>query len=67
MIEGMPGGGYVNVTAAKKHTPDIEQIIRVVKELTQRQQQILAINQFPKIMTISCVLKDCRFLKKIPS
>ena len=67
MIEGIPRGPYVNVAAANKHAPDIEQRNHVVKELTQRQQQILAINQFPKIMTISCVLKDCRLLKKIPS
>ena len=32
MIENIPGGPYVNVTAENKHAPDIERKTRVVKE-----------------------------------
>ena len=67
MIEGIPGGPYFNVTAANKHTPDIERRIRVVKEQTRCQQHSLPFNHIPKIMTIRCVLNVCKFLNFFPS
>ena len=56
MIKGMPGGPYLNITAANEHAPEIEQRIRVVKEWTHCQRHSLPFNQIPKIMTIRFVL-----------
>ena len=62
MIEGMPGLPYVNVSAANKQAPDIEQIIRVVKEQTIYQRHSLPFKKIPKIIKISCVVNVCKFL-----
>ena len=67
MIKGMPGGPYVNVTAANEHAPDIKQRIREVRERTCCQRHILHFKQIPKIMTIRCVLNVCKFLNCFPS
>ena len=32
MIDSLPGGPLVNISAANEHVPDIRQLIRVVKE-----------------------------------
>ena len=63
----MHWGPYVNVTAANEHAPNIERIIRVVKEKTRCQQHSLSFNQIPKVMTIRCVLNVCKLLNFFPS
>ena len=63
----MPGGPYVNGTAANEHAPDIEWRIRVVKEQNCCQRHSLFFNQIPKMMTIRCVLNVCKLLNLFPS
>jgi hypothetical protein len=52
LIESMTGGPMVNLASAKKHVPEIERRIRVVKERCRATRHILPFETLPKLMTI---------------
>jgi hypothetical protein len=69
LIEYMPGGPMVNLASAKEHVPEIERIIRVVKERFRETRHSLPFEIIPKIMTIHIVLNVVKlfnfFLTKV--
>ena len=67
LIEGMPGGPYINLTGANEHVPEIERGIRVVKERSRDLRHNLPYNKIPLIMTIRGILVIARMLNQFPT
>jgi hypothetical protein len=62
LIESMPGGPMVNLASANDHVPDMEWIVRVVKERCRATRHILPYERITKLMTIHIVLNVVKLL-----
>jgi hypothetical protein len=67
LIESMPGGPMVNLASTNEHVPEIEQIIRVVKEGCRATRHSLPYERIPKLMTIHIVLNVVKLLNFFPT
>jgi hypothetical protein len=66
LIESMPGGPMVNLASANEHVPEIERIMRVVKERCRAIRHSLPFERIPKLMTIHIVLNVVKLLNFFP-
>jgi hypothetical protein len=66
LIESMPGGPMVNLASANEHVPEIERIIRVVKDRCRATRHSLPVETIPKLMTIHIVLNVVKLLNFFP-
>jgi hypothetical protein len=62
LIKSMPDGPLVKLSSANEHIPEIEQIIRVVKERCRATRHILPFQRIPKLLTIHIVLNVVKLL-----
>jgi hypothetical protein len=62
LIKSMPDGLLVNLESANEHVPEIERIIRVVKERCRATRHILPFQRIPKLLTIHIVLNVIKLL-----
>jgi hypothetical protein len=62
LIEYIPGGPVFNLASAKKHVPEIERRIRVVKERCRDTPHSLPFERIPKITTVHIVLNVVKLL-----
>jgi hypothetical protein len=67
LIESIPGGPMVNLASANEHVPEIECLIRVVKERCRATRHSLPFERIPKIMTIHIVLNVFNLLNFFPT
>jgi hypothetical protein len=67
LIESFPGGPMVNSANANEYVPEIEQIIRVVKERCWATRHSLPFEIIPKLMTIHIVLNVVTLLNFPPN
>jgi hypothetical protein len=67
LIETMPGGPMVNLASANEHVPEIERIIRVVKERCRATRHSLPYERIPKLTTIHIVLNVVKLLNFPPT
>jgi hypothetical protein len=67
MIQAMPGGPRVNLASAKKHVPEFERRISVVKERSRSIRHSLPCNKIPKILIIYIVLHAVKLLNHFPA
>jgi hypothetical protein len=67
LIESMPGGPMVNLASANKYVPEIERIIRVVKERCRATRHSLPFERIPKLVTIHIVLNVVKLLNFFPT
>jgi hypothetical protein len=66
-IKYMPGGPLVNLASANEHVPEIERILRVVKERCRETRHSLPFQQIPKLLTIHIVLNVIKLLNLFPT
>jgi hypothetical protein len=67
LIESMPGGPMVNLASANEHIPEIERIIRVVKERCRATRHSLPFERIPKLVTIHIVLNVVKLIIFFPT
>jgi hypothetical protein len=67
LIESIPGGPVVNLASAKKHVPEIERCIWVVKERCRATRHSLPFERIPKITTVHIVLNVVKILICFPT
>ena len=62
LISEISSGPMVNLTIANEHVPEIEWIIRVVKERCRTTRNIISLMSMPVILTINIVLNNVKLL-----
>ena len=67
LIESMPGGPLVNLASANEHVPEIERIIRVVKERCRASRHELPFQRIQKLLTVHIVLNSVKMLNFFPT
>ena len=67
LIEAIPFGPRLNVSAKSEHVAEIERRIRVVKERTRAMRHAMPFTKIPKLLTIHTVLQGTRLLNYFPS
>ena len=67
LIEAIPFGPRLNVSAKSEHVADIERRIRVIKERTRAMRHAMPFTRIPKLLTIHLVFQGVRLLNCFPS
>jgi hypothetical protein len=67
LIESIPGGPVVNLASATENVPEIEHLIRVVKEQCRATRYSLPFESTPKTMTVHFVLNVVTLLNFFPT
>ena len=67
LIEALPYGPRVNLSAKDEHVADIECRIRVVKERTRAMRHAMPYSRIPKLLMMYLVLRAIQMLNYFPS
>ena len=67
LVAALPGGPMINLASANEYVPEIEQKIRVVKEICRTAQHGLPFQRIPRLLTIHIVFHTVKLINFFPA